>query len=425
MFKIPLLPSEILHHVFSFAALSPDSIELFDTHPTTPRPFVPQRDKHRSIKTATLTARSLVRVCKLWNALASPYLYRTILISRGRTLYLLHRTLFDSRAKAEASPNVRPLGCLTRSLEVAMKDHCGKNDEDFDVLADIISCMPHLTAVTFSIRAQQFRRWPMSRKVLSALATTCGPSLEVLRWSIPTLFPFRRDLRALLNETPNLCVLCCYFSLTCIGPVYHTDIPVLPRLASLALIAGNSAEFFEDLRNVDRFPSLRELVYYNYGNVVDWNGPLEVYGASLTEIYLHLEYEDVENQRLVTDVSLIAQYCPNLVRLNLAVERWSQLVKITLSSILILGLRCRDLQSTRIEYSRLITFLKIMEAPVLRAVQFLDLRNVRDLRLRHADILANLVSSLSNRGVQVQDQNGIVLVDGGDHFLSLIDCDVS
>jgi hypothetical protein len=406
-----LLLPEILLHVFSFAAVSPDSIELFDTHPTAPRPFVPLRDKHRSIKTATLTARSLVRVCKLWNALASPYLYRTILISRGRTLYSLQRTLLDSRAKAEASPNVRPLGWLTKSLEVAMKDHCGESYEDFDVLADIIGCLPNLTAITFSIRAQQFRHWPMSHKVLSALATTCGPSLEVLRWSVPTLFPDRTDLRALLNVTPNLRVLCCYYSF---GPVIHTDIPVLPHLTSLAVIAGNCSEFFEDTRNhVERFPSLRELVSYNYGNVVDWEGPLGAYGASLKEVYLHLESEDVENQRLMTDMSLVAQYCPNLVRFNLALERWSQLVRITLPSISILGLRCRNLQSTRIEYGRLISFLRLMEVPVLKTVQFLDFRNVRDLRLRHSGVLANLVSSLSNRGVQVQDHNGMVLVNAG------------
>ncbi|KAH7921160.1 hypothetical protein BV22DRAFT_1122340 [Leucogyrophana mollusca] len=103
----PNLPPEIWLHIFQFATYVPDILapEIYDHFSTIGWLF--NRDHHRAIRDSLMTKRYLVRVCKMWYILASPYLYST---------------LINPARGTHPFSGEWPLGSWTERLDIAMRD---------------------------------------------------------------------------------------------------------------------------------------------------------------------------------------------------------------------------------------------------------------------------------------------------------------
>ncbi|KAI0267877.1 hypothetical protein BC834DRAFT_63111 [Gloeopeniophorella convolvens] len=213
------------------------------------------------------TRRALVRVCRVWYALATPLLYRALWIGSPTTLDVLAETL-------ERRPE---LGAHALRLDVAMgAAHEHGAQHAMALLASIISHTPCLEAFVVKILetpelSEELPHW-RSRGILTALRDACGPSLRRLCWVGADVRGVEEDFQngpryrdrvfSLLRSAPNLRTL--------IGlPIW--DELELPNLTfghlSLPLPAtlGDPSmdQILVQLQLIARFPSLRyaHLIY--------------------------------------------------------------------------------------------------------------------------------------------------------------------
>ncbi|KDQ58752.1 hypothetical protein JAAARDRAFT_193277 [Jaapia argillacea MUCL 33604] len=149
------LPPEIWLSIFDHATTVPQAL---DTHPQDPFDLPPPssgKQVQKKVYDSLVTKRYLVRVCKDWYELASRFLYREILIGRGRTLLSLRSTLLDSRRRAEESPAqaegtkfTPSLGRYTLRFELATRTHTNLKDttpsSELETLIAIFYCLPNL-----------------------------------------------------------------------------------------------------------------------------------------------------------------------------------------------------------------------------------------------------------------------------------------
>jgi len=136
-----------------------------------------------------------VRVCKTWYALACPFLYEYIILGRSRVLVPLHDGL--SRAALEN----REVDWWIERLYVQMGDATESPRAVFDTFADILTCLPNLCILTFSITERGFGS-PLPNVVLESI-TTSG-SLKCVQWYNPIAMPRGHHWTAFLQRHPEI-----------------------------------------------------------------------------------------------------------------------------------------------------------------------------------------------------------------------------
>ena len=422
----PCLPPELWLRVFDYATWIPGVLEP-EIYTTSDEPQqVITRRQQRLLKDSLVTKRYLVRVCKQWYILATPFgilpflidgyplmslfflraLYETIIIGRGRTLSSLCSTLADSKRKIDHSSNDHHhLGWYTKRLDVAMRDQgCQGAASELDFLAEAIQCLPNLTIVMFSVRAPRYIKHPLPTSIMQALADTCGPTLRIVDFSESVLHPFRHDWRVLLAATSHLRILrgpeVTIFSEY---PRPLLDLPVLSELTTLTLTSSNSKEY---LTEENHFPSLCELEFHYYLPPPwdTWVGSLGIFGHNLTAVHLNF---NVSADYLQGELDVLSQHCPNLMRLTLSLKLWEQLIdRLSIPSVSHLALRCWQYQAPSSIYSRLFANLSTMSGPTLQRVCLCDYHNVMDLRFRHARVLAQGLEQISHCPFRLEDHEG-------------------
>ncbi|KAI0260408.1 hypothetical protein BC834DRAFT_543595 [Gloeopeniophorella convolvens] len=262
------LPPEIWLHILQIATDAPGAFDAdvpeFFSHPAAELAHVDNTSELTMLRASLAVRRMLVRVCHMWNALATPLLYRALWIGCQHALLLLGDTL-------EQRPE---LGMHARRLDVAIH---GKARVRYPpsaqerMLGRILTHTPRLEVFIASISAQprwlRLSTWK-STEIFEALGDVCGASLRRLCWvGAPIhadVYRYNKALRAevasLLRRTPNLCTL--------IGLVVPMDLD-----SSLALPKLTFGHFevhphlqTEPVRSLTCFPSLQHahFPYYDY-----------------------------------------------------------------------------------------------------------------------------------------------------------------
>lgn len=185
--NLPPFPPELWITIFSLATDIPGLLSYDGPNPSDiPRPLVKEHE-HKLLKESLITKKNIILVCKTWNALATNFLYQSVLVTRPATLSSL---LVALGGRSSGAVHV---GWWTRRLDVLIQDdHCEASH--YALLANIIRRFPNLSIVNLSMpmlpdNDSWLRQLPES--VVMALAESCGPSLRVFDCSESILRPCR------------------------------------------------------------------------------------------------------------------------------------------------------------------------------------------------------------------------------------------
>jgi hypothetical protein len=212
------LPVELLEYVIELAVAVPDLRNALPPQYTLyPEHALPLHE----IKLSAATLFSLTLVCKQWNAIYTPTLYRCLAIVDTTPIEALLHTLEHSRTTAAISGRFPPLGSLTRHLIIALSDYpAHENDIErlvnrvvrrFGTLERLARYLPHIQILSISIFIQELFGLPMpyyGKNFATVITETCAQSLRELHLHRNPLVLFsRQELRKLLQSTPNLVAL--------------------------------------------------------------------------------------------------------------------------------------------------------------------------------------------------------------------------
>ncbi|KAI0267874.1 hypothetical protein BC834DRAFT_63032 [Gloeopeniophorella convolvens] len=267
------LAPDLLLHIFRFATDAPgafdaDITDAFD-HPTTEIAYMDGATELAALRETLATRRALVRVCRVWYALATPLLYRALWIGSSTALDVLTETL-------ERRPE---LGAHALRLDVAMGvAHEHGAQHAMALLASIISHTPCLEVfvVTFlktALLLKEFPHW-RSEEILTALRDACGPSLRRLCWvGVDVLDDVKKDCQnrakyresvlSLFRSTSNLRTLIGF-------PIWgELELPNLTfgHLSLPLPVEGDPPIDHIQFQQIARFPSLR-YAHLTYGPVL-------------------------------------------------------------------------------------------------------------------------------------------------------------
>ncbi|KAH7921249.1 hypothetical protein BV22DRAFT_743290 [Leucogyrophana mollusca] len=406
----PHFPPEIWLQIFQFATYVPNVLvpEIYDHSSTIGWLF--NRDNYRAVQDSLVTKRYLVRVCKMWYILASPYLYRSIYLGRGRCLSSLCSTLMNSARGTHPFSGERPLGSWTERLDIAMRDQSlTHGDLELDFLAEAIRCMPNLAIVSFAVRTPQYDHFTLPSSVVDALLTH-ALSLRVIDWASDSqdrLYPTDLHYAALLASATGLRVVNHVFSF--VNPP-STCYPIAPSLQTLSLSSMLLEEAYS--RDTNLFPSLREIVYHHvHLSSEALRSFLSTYGANLTSVHF-IDDTCSPHIDLGTELAQLSVYCPRLRSLVLSVQKWAVLPPhFDLPPLHYFGLRSNQKQAPGWGYAPVFAALQGLHqsAPTLRVVRFTDRYNVVDMRKKHAHFRRGL-ESLRDCHFRVEDHEGRLLL---------------
>ena len=410
-------PPEILLVIFDFATYTyhvhdPDPLDmnfqLFVTKSyqrSLRRSLVPFRFSWICLLHAHPSQRtklSLVRVCRAWMELASPFLYENIVIGRGRYLLSICSVLEVS------SRDNRFLGHCTKRLDVALRDSARSVDEELSLIADIIRFLPNLEVVTFSVSSPPYTRDDYSPHLaLHALTSTCAHSLRYIHWFRDTLAPAAGDLYALLRKTPNLRsfhtpLVIVDHKQPCHDEFFHSSIVAVHAEYGTAELFGLIPP---QLMN---FPSLRQLSFSAPLFAQDWRWEkfLQAHGNHLQ----HIQVVNSVGSFPQSDLTCIIASCPNLVRLDVNLLFWTYMPSlVTLPpTVQHLGIFCAQGQEQN--YSFFFSCLDSIEfGENFRCIQFLSKRNVVDMVGKHLRQFMVGTERLRRCGIRFMDHRGAYL----------------
>ena len=268
---------------------------LSPRYPLYPNDVLPSYE----IKLSTSHLYALALVCKQWNAICTPRLYRCLTIHDTTATDALIRTLKHSRTANSSS--LPPLGSFTRHLIIALSDYLVRGDkpERYDIrveqrfgsLRELACYLPHLQTLSIAIGRDNSRlrsylesyRW---RSFAAVITQTCAQSLRHLHLhSHPWVLFNDRDLRKLLESAPNLVTITGGAVGGYVG--CPASLPYLPKLKYLALNGKDGSCNGTDHKD-NRTPSLDHvhILPSRFSNY--WKHLLSAQGTRLTFVLLDL-----------------------------------------------------------------------------------------------------------------------------------------
>ncbi|KAF5379700.1 hypothetical protein D9615_005734 [Tricholomella constricta] len=403
VWDLPDLPPELWLSIFRIATWVPS---IMDPEATLEFSLTFSRERKRLYRKSLVTKRYLVRVCKQWKAWASPYLYESIYLGRGKSLRPLRDALMRSQQDEHVPDEDHPLGWWTKRLDLALRDmSITKTDrrDEIRCISDIVQCLPNLNIVNFSVTAppfhRNFQRESFPSSVIHSLADWSGPSLQAITWQGSFFTPDPQDWHAFLAKAKNL------RTLRCPDFLEGTRLPCL-TLLSLESLYPQKEPLMGD------FPSLRHLTA-EVSPSTGWQPLLESHGAKLEIVQLSFKYHSTMSPVL----TLLSASCPKLVRLDLSVTSWDLVgcqvegCELVLpSTVRVMGLQNTSKQSSPQGYKSLFWGLEQMTfGSSLDYVQLIDSGNVADLRQKHSRALMRGLAMLHAKGLQLRDHEGLVM----------------
>ncbi|TFK65697.1 hypothetical protein BDN72DRAFT_188004 [Pluteus cervinus] len=410
--RLPDMPPEIWLEILRVATWLPEFSEAEYAHID----FLdaPYKEVYKDLWPVLVTKSALTRVCKQWNIWTTPFLYESIFVGRGRVLSSLCNALRGPTASANANSEEEPQlecgqpGRYTKRLDIALRcystspinvvggDEAGH--DDWVQLTSIINMLPNLETVKFLISTTY--RLQIPTKVMQAIATTCGPSLQVLDWHPPSPSPSLTDLSGLLRRTPNLRVLRAVPSLYTQHPYTEWD-DLAETPITLSHLTELSAEWIHlglDRRcRIPTPPPLNHLILKDN----HWEDFLKVHGPSLTRLSL------IPLHKRTIDWT-IASFATNLRRLDIQVTDWlffprNLFIPPTCTHV---GISSRANQAENYVYRRLAEVLRQLRGECWEMLIFLNDRDVRDLCQRHPKMVRPIMDSVAVRGVRTSNSHG-------------------
>lgn len=351
-----------------------------------------------------MTKRYVVRVCKQWNAWASPYLYESLYLGRSKSLPSLRDALVRARDSEDVNMVSHTSGRWTKRLDIALRDNLSKQDIEsrdeivVSLISEIVQCLPTLIIVNFG--CHQSSSWP----IIWNLANTCGSTLQAVVCRGDILAPAPDVWRKLLEKAAHLRFLLWPKHLR----LYESEVlpPVLPSLELLQV---------DDYPLFGHFPSLRHLVFdvRQFPIPTGWKPFLEVNGMKLEVVQLNIS----TCRSTITIMTFLFDCCPNLVRLNITATDWD-LIMFTMNKfghklptkLRTLGLQSTTIQSSSQMHSLLFYELQNMKFPSsLSCIQLFDGGNVKDLTQKHPRILTEGLVMLRKKGLELRDHEGCLM----------------
>ncbi|KAG2073469.1 hypothetical protein BDR04DRAFT_1095002 [Suillus decipiens] len=402
--NIPELPPELWEIIFHHATYVPDVFipEIYEYSGILGSLF--NRDHHPLIRRSLVTRRYLVRVCKKWWHLATPFLYRSIFIGRGRCLSSLASALAFSALGKGVILGERPLGSFTERLDIVIRDKTqAHGDTDLELLAAVVRCLPNLAIVSVDVTPSLYDFLAMPNIVMDAL-THIASSLKIIDWASHGLLPPLHGMHDLVTATRQLRVLHCPYSLT--GTTSKTTC----TLSSCTTLGVPLNDIFYRM-SPTQLPALRELSYHFPFPMSEplFIPFLEKHGRNLSSV--HLCWPGHDDQ-----INLLAAYCPHLRRLTIMFDYWEPFNAESFKSIPVefLGLRCYRIQSSTKTYKLVISALARFEdeMPALRTIRFINPFNVYDLLKNHHKALVHASELFKGGKLRLEDHKGRLLYEG-------------
>ena len=409
---VPRLPPELWFYIFGFATDVPGTLipEVFEQTHLIGQVY--NRKYHPGLRVALVTKRYLVRVCKQWWYLATPYLYRAIYIGRSRCLLSL-RSTFQKYAKGEGViAGVQHLGSWTQRLDVVIRDRpIDDPNADAERLADIIGYLPNLAIFSSAIASVAYANTFMPLRVLHALEGIASP-LRVLDWSTDGLRPQLPQLEKLLKQLPHLQILSCPGLAWANGIIPRDSFSSVSTLGLKWLVKPIGHIDSVDLP--DECVSLREVIFeVGWWAQDPWREFTSHYGRFLVSVQLRA-HDDVHPSTLATFLDIVNSFCPNLRRITISAATFSHIPVngLSLPPVEYLGLRADARQQRRPAYQHLFSVLAVLasNAPKLRVVQIIDRRNVENLLTSHSKMAVRAFDhKLAGSVFRVEDHDGYLL----------------
>jgi hypothetical protein len=286
------------------------------------------------IKSSTRSLFSFTLVCKLWNAICTPRLYRCLAIVDTTAMDALLRTLELSQSTTAAPGRISrpPLGSLTRHLIIALSDYPAyeADRERFEIrierrfgnLGRLARCLPSLHILSISIFIGDMYGLPMpyyGRNFAYIITQTSAHSLRKLHLHhYPMVLFSRPELRRLLEAAPNLVAITGAAVGSHIG--CPAALPYLPRLKYLTVnsetgqcnLVTHKDNQTPSLDHVHLRPSLSSNFCVHL---------LSTQGARLTSVTLDFRLTgDFEDSFDV--LSMLTTLCHNLSYIEICVDSW-------------------------------------------------------------------------------------------------------
>ncbi|KAL4075291.1 hypothetical protein V8B97DRAFT_2022285 [Scleroderma yunnanense] len=414
---LPSLPPELWDCIFDFATSVPGTLipDIYEHSNLIGPPY--NRKYYPALRTALITKRYLVRVCKQWWHLARRYLYQAIYVGRARCLLSLCNTLKKYAAGNGAVEGVHFLGSWTRRLDIVIRDRCIDINAESECLAEIIRSVSGLEIMSFAITSDDYIDFLMPPSILDALQCHAS-SLRVLDWSTNRLHPDLYQLeRRLLKNLPRLRILSCFalfwengfMPSRALSSVHTLILYMLFSTLELS-IPGHPGP--PDTGETP--PTLQELILNTEMWKYDlWKQFMRRYGVYLTSVQLRGHYSGLEIG-LNTYLELINGSCPNIRRITISISKFSKVSmdRFSLPPVEYLGLRAEAHQEPRSAYVNLFLILAFVKetVPTLRVVQFIDHHNVDALLTRHWKVAVRaLDQQLAGSAFRIECHDGTLL----------------
>lgn len=330
------LPVEIVEYILDLVSPVPDPT----AHLSPPYSLYSEHDV--PVSAVQLSARylfSLALVCKLWNTICTPRLYRCLAIGDSTAIDALIRTLERSQKTAAISGRTPPLGSLTRHLIIALSDSpVGDETEHsetrvvrrFGNLGRLARCLPHLQILSTSILTQDMWGLPPphhGKDFAASVTETSAHSLLKLHLDREPFVLFsRRELRTLLESAPNL------VAISGAGVCDSLDCPAaLPYLPKLKFLVVNN----DQMRSCNRTEHENSLtpvldhIHFRQSRPSTYSMHLlSVQGSRLTSVSLDLRLF-MDSTRVCSDwLSALTSFCHNLSYLEICIDNWSSFPRL-------------------------------------------------------------------------------------------------
>jgi hypothetical protein len=374
------LPIEIVEYILDLAGAFPDlSVHL------SPPYFLYSADHALPLSAIKLSASSFFSfalVCKQWDTICTPRLYRCLAIADDTDIDALLRTLEESQITATVSDSM-PLGSLTRHLIIALSDSVNDDESErlerrilrrFGNLGRLARCLPHLEILSISIFTQDTLglRLPYYGKDFAASVTqTCACSLLKLHLHHEALVLFSRpELRKLLESSPNLIAITGAGVGDCLGcPV---TLPYLPKLKYLAV--NSTTRRCDNIGHEDDRTPLLDHIHIRQGVLSDhWVHLLSVQGARLTSVSLDLRSSQ-EPEKCSEYLSRFTEFCPNLSYLEICIDNWFSFPQLELlPPVERLGIHVQARKTIRMtSVDTICKALATIQSPSLEVIQLMS-----------------------------------------------------
>ncbi|KAH7890145.1 hypothetical protein F5I97DRAFT_1924662 [Phlebopus sp. FC_14] len=404
--SLPILPPEIWVCIFDNATYVPGVLvpEIYDQSAII-GPLYNQK-YNPALRAALVTKRCLVRVCKQWWHLASPYLYRSVYIGRTRCLSSLCSMLTRSAAGQGIMTGQKPLGFWTQRLDVAIRDHGTDFFAEIATLADVINCLPSLAVVSFSSSSSAYDISKMPATILTALRCSAA-TLRVLDLS-PLFSPSPEELSELLRDCSHLRILNCHHF------VWSPGVPlgaIIPNVTTLGLYGIQIPSASTVIAPQNGPISLRELILFMTYQEDQWSDFMRHNGSCLTALHLY-GFGIRGPHHAMEYLRLVEETCSNLRRITLSLARFSVLrYDIHLPPIKYLGLRAENYLTPKSELQHLFSLLESLKttAPSIRVVQLTDRHNVNCLLRSHPQVAVRGLKKLAGCTFRLEDHDGNLL----------------